>query len=103
MLSNAAGQAIATGTIATTSIVSATIYINTENGLGLKRELDFWSSVTPVVWDYWWNCFSSSPKVQLQRALRKITANNDAAKQQTEQDENKERQTLLNHQKYTTL
>jgi len=89
---------IATGTIATTSIVSATIYINTENGLGLKRELDFWSSVTPVVWDYWWNCFSSSPKVQLQKALLKI--NNHAVEQpppspQTEQDEKKERQILL--------
>jgi len=113
MLSKAAGQAarqtirnrsspsalrIATGTIATTSIISATIYINTENGLGLKRELDFWSSVTPVVWDYWWNCFSSSPKVQLQKALQKI--NNYAVEQpppspQTEQDEKKERQILL--------
>jgi len=113
MLSKAAGQAarqtirnrsspsalrIATGTIATTSIISATIYINTENGLGLKRELDFWSSVTPVVWDYWWNCFSSSPKVQLQKALLKI--NNYAVEQpppspQTEQDEKKERQILL--------
>jgi hypothetical protein len=84
---------ITTG-IATTSIVSATIYINTESGLGLSRELAFWSSVTPVVWDYWWNCFSSSPKVQLQKALRRISAND--AKQQTEQDEKKERQTLLN-------
>mmetsp|Transcript_13017 Transcript_13017/g.19472 ORF Transcript_13017/g.19472 Transcript_13017/m.19472 type:complete len:637 (+) Transcript_13017:87-1997(+) len=113
MISKAAGQAarqtirnrsspsalrIATGTIATTSIISATIYINTENGLGLKRELDFWSSVTPVVWDYWWNCFSSSPKVQLQKALQKI--NNYAVEQpppspQTEQDEKKERQILL--------
>jgi len=113
MISKAAGQAarqtirnrsspsalrIATGTIATTSIISATIYINTENGLGLKRELDFWSSVTPVVWDYWWNCFSSSPKVQLQKALLKI--NNYAVEQpplspQTEQDEKKERQILL--------
>lgn len=94
--SSLSSQRIATGTIATTSIVSATIYINTENGLGLKRELDFWSSVTPVVWDYWWNCFSSSPKVKLQKALQKM--NNDAEQNQpqTEQDEKKERQALLN-------
>lgn len=60
---------IATTTIGTTSLLSTIYYLNSEKGLGLKRELEFWSSVAPVVWDYWWNSFESSPKVQLQRAL----------------------------------
>lgn len=41
------------------------VYTNTESGLGLKRELAFWNSVAPIVWDYWWNVASSSPKVKL--------------------------------------
>ena len=36
---------------------SLTIYANTEKGLGFKREVDFWSNVAPIVWDYWWNSF----------------------------------------------
>ena len=54
-------------TICTTSAL--TIYANTEQGLGFKREVQFWSNVGPIVYDYWWNSFSSSPKVKLQLAL----------------------------------
>lgn len=49
-----------TGTLTTTAITTTT-YLNTDSGLGLKRELDFWSAVTPVVWDYWWHCGENSP------------------------------------------
>ena len=114
MLSNAARQAsaaarrssplrIATTTLGATSLLSATLYINSERGLGLKRELKFWSSVAPVVWDYWWNSFASSPKVQLQQALRNnrnflnfLTANEEETEQQQDDEYNKkERQLLL--------
>ena len=50
-----------TGTLTTTAI-TVTTYLNTDSGLGLKRELDFWSAVTPVVCDYWWHCGENSPK-----------------------------------------
>ncbi|KAL7540550.1 hypothetical protein ACHAXR_010893 [Thalassiosira sp. AJA248-18] len=50
-----------------------TVYANTEQGLGFKRELAFWSSVAPIVWDYWWNVFSSSPKVKFHAALKQIS------------------------------
>ena len=70
-----------TGTVGTTAI-GTTTYLNTDSGLGLKREIDFWSSVTPVVFDYWWNCFQSSPKVR----WKKLT-------QQTEETEDEQKQT----------
>ena len=76
-----------TGTVGTTTI-GTTAYLNSDSGLGLKREIDFWSSVTPVVFDYWWNCFQSSPKVR----WNKLT-------QQTEETEDEQKQTrkeLLN-------
>jgi aarF domain-containing kinase len=41
------------------------VYTNTQSGLGLRRELEFWNSVAPICWDYWWNSSSSSPKVKL--------------------------------------
>ncbi len=40
------------------------VYTQTESGLGLKREIDFWRNITPIVWDYWWYTSSSSPKVR---------------------------------------
>lgn len=114
MLSNAARQAaarqtilrkttsssplrIATTTIGTTSLLSATLYINSDSGLGLKRELEFWSSVAPVVWDYWWNSFASSPKVKLQKALRgrSLTATQSTTQEEEEQEYKTERKKLL--------
>lgn len=45
------------------------VYTNTEQGLGVRREIMFWGSVGPIVFDYWWNLSSSSPKVKLNRFL----------------------------------
>lgn len=74
--------------IAGTSATGATalaVYAHTEQGLGFKREVAFWSSVTPIVWDYWWNSFSSSPKVKFQAAL------NQQQQQQTSEEGEQER------------
>jgi hypothetical protein len=89
---------IATGTIATTTLAT-TIYINTDNGLGLKREINFWSSVTPVFWDYWWNSFASSPKVIWSKKQKELLASYDddsKTQEQEEKDEKERRKELLN-------
>ena len=73
---------------------SLTIYANTEKGLGFKREVDFWSNVAPIVWDYWWNSFSSSPKVKLQTALTTYnngtTSTSDEQQRKRKEDKKKE-------------
>jgi aarF domain-containing kinase len=59
-------------TIAGTTViggVSLTLYSNTENGLGFQREVRFWSDTGPVLFDYWWNSFTSSPKVKLRTVI----------------------------------
>ena len=43
-----------------------TAYTYTEKGLGLRREIRFWSRIVPIVFDYWWHISSSSPFVKLQ-------------------------------------
>ena len=63
---------IAGTTVGTTSALA--VYANTEQGLGFKREVHFWSNIGPIVYDYWWNSFSSSPKVKLQLALNDNTS-----------------------------
>jgi aarF domain-containing kinase len=40
------------------------VYTNTEQGLGLRRELEFWHKTVPIMFDYWWNASSSSPYVK---------------------------------------
>ena len=69
-------------TIGTTSALA--VYANTEQGLGFKREVQFWSNIGPIVYDYWWNSFSSSPKVKLQLAL-----NNDISDDQIKENKKK--------------
>ena len=63
----------AAATVVGTSAVGAaslTLYSETtEGGSGFKREATFWLDVGPVVFDYWWNCSASSPKVRLRDAL----------------------------------
>ncbi|CAJ1938934.1 unnamed protein product [Cylindrotheca closterium] len=41
------------------------VYTQTESGQGFKRQMDFWTSLGPIVFDYWWNLAASSPKVKL--------------------------------------
>ena len=61
--------AIGVAGTATLGASALTIYANTESGLGFKREVNFWSSVGPIVFDYYWNTFSSSPKRKLEAVL----------------------------------
>ncbi|KAL3799945.1 hypothetical protein HJC23_007418 [Cyclotella cryptica] len=84
---------LATGA-ATTTVVASTAVVYSERGLGLKREVDFWSSVAPVVWDYWWHSFQSSPKVKWEEACRRRVDSGTHEQGQTDYDE--ERKVLLN-------
>lgn len=76
---------------ATTTLVSATVYTNSDRGLGLKREINFWSTVTPVVFDYWWNCFDSSPKVVWRRRIK----NNNIEDAEADLEQKEEKNALL--------
>jgi len=84
---------VGTGAVGTTALAA---YAHTDNGLGFKREVDFWSNITPIVWDYWWNTFSSSPKVKFQAwSLNNINNNNDTnnnTQQQTLSEEERKEQ-----------
>jgi aarF domain-containing kinase len=46
-------------------------YTSTTQGRGMRRELQFWSGVAPVVFDYYWNFASSSPYVKYQKYITK--------------------------------
>ena len=46
---------------------TATVYANTEQGLGFKRQAEFWWNIGPIVFDYWWNSYPNSPKVMIQQ------------------------------------
>ena len=45
------------------------LYCATEPGRGLRRELQFWSVVGPIVFDYYWNVSSTSPYVKYQNYI----------------------------------
>ncbi len=47
---------------------AAILYANTDQGLGFKRQAEFWWNIGPVIFDYWWNSYPNSPKVKLQAA-----------------------------------
>ena len=51
-------------------VIGVAAYAATEQGQGLRRELQFWRGVAPVVWDYYWNFGSSSPYVKYQQYLQ---------------------------------
>ncbi|KAG7368916.1 ABC1 family-domain containing protein [Nitzschia inconspicua] len=55
------------GGVTVTGMSAVAAYTSTDQGLGLKRELKFWGSVAPVVFDYWWHASSSSPFVKYQK------------------------------------
>lgn len=55
------------GGVTVTGSAAVAAYTSTEQGLGLKRELKFWGSVAPVVFDYWWHAAASSPLVKYQK------------------------------------
>ncbi|KAL3822091.1 hypothetical protein ACHAXA_000159 [Cyclostephanos tholiformis] len=62
-------RATTTTAVALTSgIVSASMflyYTNADRRLALGREMHFWRTFGPVIFDYWWNASISSPKVLL--------------------------------------
>jgi aarF domain-containing kinase len=84
-------------TLASTTVVTTTslvVYTNTEQGLGLKRELDFWKNVVPIVWDYWWNASFRSPKVKLQQYVGDALSN-DAERDEHNDSSSSRRKELL--------
>jgi aarF domain-containing kinase len=58
-------------------------YASTTQGRGMKRELQFWSGVAPVVFDYYWNFASSSPYVKYKNYVLK--GDEDSDKEQSRQ------------------
>ena len=58
---------------ATTVAAGGTVYLmssrrNDDQGYqGAKRQLRFWSVLSPIIFDYWWNMASSSPYVKYQK------------------------------------
>jgi aarF domain-containing kinase len=59
------------GAVSVTGVSAVAVYTSTEQGLGLHREIRFWSEVTPIIFDYWFHASSSSPLVKYQN-YRKI-------------------------------
>jgi aarF domain-containing kinase len=51
------------------SAAGVAAYASTTQGRGMRRELQFWSGVAPVVFDYYWHFASSSPYVKYQKYL----------------------------------
>lgn len=83
----------------TTATIGTTSYLNSDSGLGLKRQLDFWGSISPIVFDYWWNCFESSPKLRWDKFITsKDVQSNDAelSDEEREQLQKDKRKALLN-------
>lgn len=75
--------ALGLGGISAVGGAGITAYSYSEQGLGFRREVQYWSVVSPVIFDYWWNLSSKSPKVQFQKMLSpqvtevEATADND--------------------------
>lgn len=65
--------ALGVGAASAASGVAATAYACSEQGLGFRRELQFWSVVSPIVFDYWWHAASSSPFVKYQKLVHPST------------------------------
>ena len=69
---------------ATTTVVAggtaASVYLwtnsrSTDNSYqGVQRQLRFWSVLSPIVFDYWWNMASSSPYVKYQKFIMPTTS-----------------------------
>ena len=67
-----------------TTILSGTslaAYTSTEQGKGLKRQIQFWSNLAPIVASYYIYTASSSPYVKLEKALF-YNGNNDGGKEE---------------------
>jgi aarF domain-containing kinase len=86
----ASRTALGIGAAAGAGGVAATTYAFSEQGLGLRREVQFWHVVSPVVFDYWWNASSSSPYVKYQKLGRESVDD-----KQEKENEKKARQELL--------
>jgi hypothetical protein len=69
--------AFGVGTASVVAGTAATAYAFSEQGLGFRRELQFWGVVSPIVFDYWWNAASSSPYVKYQNLVHSSTDSND--------------------------
>ena len=65
----ASGTAKVVGGSAALGVAGVAAYTSTEQGQGMRRELQFWHGVAPVVFDYYWNFAQSSPHVKYQKYL----------------------------------
>ena len=64
---------------------AVTAYTYTDQGLGFRREIRFWSQVAPVVFDYWWHISSSSPLVKFQKQFRYYRDGADVKREESTQ------------------
>jgi aarF domain-containing kinase len=88
-------------TFATTGAVA--VYTSTEQGLGLKRELRFWKTLTPVVFDYWWHSSSSSPWLKYQQYVQSSSQTLTTQHTTVTQNEASTDDTTTNHESTVVL
>jgi aarF domain-containing kinase len=70
----ARGTAYGLGGVTIAGGAAVAAYASTDQGLGLRREIRFWSNVGPVVFDYWYHSASSSPLVRYRKLQRRLEA-----------------------------
>ena len=63
-------------------ITGVAVYTSTEQGQGMRRELQFWHGVAPVVFDYYWNFAQSSPLVKYQKYLEEKAGENSSSEEE---------------------
>ncbi|KAL7535268.1 hypothetical protein ACHAWF_005113 [Thalassiosira exigua] len=83
------GRRAALGTAGAGAVGGASLaaYAVTDRGRGFRREVAFWSSVFPVVADYWWNASESSPKSRLRGWLDRSPPSSDEGEGEDDLDD----------------
>lgn len=70
----ASGALYGVGGVAVTGGATLAAYASTDQGLGLRREIRFWTKLGPVIFDYWYHAASSSPLVKYRNLQRQFEA-----------------------------
>lgn len=63
-------------------VTGVAAYTSTEQGQGMRRELQFWHGVAPVVFDYYWNFAQSSPHVKYQKYLEESSGESSSSSEE---------------------
>lgn len=63
-------------------VTGVAAYTSTEQGQGMRRELQFWHGVAPVVFDYYWNFAQSSPHVKYQKYLAESSGESSSSSEE---------------------